>query len=313
MFVDRVKNDPAFARAAFKLQKDIKEASDPINHANTYFSVNDNLTLDTRTKGEDSRFTDAELEGLKGHEVSADFKQQRDSDHPRYQEVRVIAQTLAFGECGAKDVVRVCELLNEGYNRAECEGEEGYRDGDVLDEGIMRDMVRDKGVRVMVAEVPDGKEVVRDGSVIGCCVYSVGEEAGCIEGSENGGVKIGAIRMLVVKPQFQGLCVGERVLRKAERNMAKEGVGKVVGCVPSCRRRMVEWMERRGYQRVAKAPYPCEQVPFQVWKDRRDGLELHVMEKILAEREGGGEEGEGGRKEVRDGAGETTAYYTIDI
>ena len=227
MFVDRMKNDPKFAAEAMRLQKAIAAADEPENMAQTYLGQNNDLTLDTRKEGHTSAFTSKEIDelGLDDAEFSA-FKQQRDEeeDHPRLDEIRVISQTLAFSRATPKDAPAIAVLLNNSYNKAECNnGVEKFRTGDVIDVSTVMAMVRDPGCRMMISEVPDGKRVVKNGAIIAVCCYSVGEAAVTEEDKEmEGKRKPAAVRLLAVMPEFWGLCVGQRMLQRAEKDMIKE-------------------------------------------------------------------------------------------
>ena len=56
--------------------------------------------------------------------------------------------------------------------------------------------------------------------------------------------KVGAIRLLAVLPSFVGLCVGRRVLRRAEEVMRRD---ECVRCMRSdLRASVLRWFERRG-------------------------------------------------------------------
>ena len=140
----------------------------------------------------------------------------------------------------------------------------------------MCSMIKDPECNVLLAEVPDGKGVVKDGAILGVCVYSMGSSAGSLPGTD---AKPGAVRFLAVAKGFAGLCIGERTLRKAEKNMVEEGVGKIVFCVPGPRKGICEWAVRRGYTKKTEVPYPVDQVPFEVMKEKREGLTLAVFEK----------------------------------
>ena len=75
----------------------------------------------------------------------------------------------------------------------------------------------------MASEVPDGKRVVKNGAIIAVCCYSVGEAAVTEEDKEmEGKRKPAAVRLLAVMPEFWGLCVGQRMLQRAEKDMIKE-------------------------------------------------------------------------------------------
>ena len=312
MFVDRMKNDPKFAAEAMRLQKAIAAADEPENMAQTYLGQNNDLTLDTRKEGHTSAFTSKEIDelGLDDAEFSA-FKQQRDEeeDHPRLDEIRVISQTLAFSRATPKDAPAIAVLLNNSYNKAECNnGVEKFRTGDVIDVSTVMAMVRDPGCRMMISEVPDGKRVVKNGAIIAVCCYSVGEAAVTEEDKEmEGKRKPAAVRLLAVMPEFWGLCVGQRMLQRAEKDMIKEvrmdvllylvGDGILISCfdirhslfassqnatqnifaVPSTRRSMAHWLTRRGYSMTSSVDFPVDAVPFEVLPEVKSSLKVRTL------------------------------------
>lgn len=141
-------------------------------------------------------------------------------------------------------------------------------------------MIKDPECNVLLAEVPDGKGVVKNGAIIGVCVYSTGSSAGTLPGTD---AIPGAIRFLAVAKGFAGLCIGERTLRKAERNMVEEGVGKIVFCVPGLRKGICKWAMRRGYMKKTEVPYPVDKVPFKVMEEKINELTLVVFEKSIRE------------------------------
>jgi GNAT superfamily N-acetyltransferase len=111
---------------------------------------------------------------------------------------------------------------NEGEDITKNWGE-GFRTGDAVDTEVVMMMIRDPEVHVLVVEAPDGRGVVRNGTVLGVCCDSVG--AGAVKRLEGGeGEKIGgAIRILAVRSDFHGLCVGQRLLAKVSKASAQEG------------------------------------------------------------------------------------------
>ncbi|GMH53369.1 hypothetical protein TL16_g01440 [Triparma laevis f. inornata] len=284
MFVDRMKNDPKFAAEAMRLQKAIAKADEPENMAQTYLNQNNDLTLDTRKEHHSSAFTSKEIDelGLDETEFSA-YKQQRDEEdnHPRLDEIRVIAQTLAFSKASTKDAPAIAVLLNLAYNKAECNnGVEKFRTGDVIDEATVSAMIRDPGCRMMIAEVPDGKRVVKNGAIIAVCCYSVGAAAVTeTDSSMKAKRKPAAIRLLAVMSEFWGLCVGQRMLQRAEKDMIKEKATQNILAVPSTRKSMASWLNRRGYSMTSQVNFPVDTVPFEVLPEVKSDLKLLIFEK----------------------------------
>ena len=136
------------------------------------------------------------------------------------------------------------------------------------------------GWKVLIAEVPLGHSIVPDGTLLSCCVYSFGSSAA------SGGTtshKPGAIRLLAVSVDFLGLCIGQRMLSKVEKDMAEKSCDFNCVCVASTRKSMWKWAERRGYKRVSAVDFPVDKVPFRVKDERKNDLKLFVYEKWLRE------------------------------
>lgn len=113
-------------------------------------------------------------------------------DHPRLDEIRVISQTLAFSSATPKDSKQITTLMNNAYNKAERNnGIEKFRTGDVIDEETVKAMIEDKGCEIVIAEVPDGKRVVKNGAIIAVCCYGVGGNAVTEEEEEVRGLGLG--------------------------------------------------------------------------------------------------------------------------
>ena len=69
--------------------------------------------------------------------------------------------------------------------------------------------------------------------------------------------KLGSIRLFGVLPRYHGFCVGRRLLSKVEQEMKRLGCCKSMACVPSCRKSVMEWIDRRNYVDVGSIPYPA--------------------------------------------------------
>lgn len=57
---------------------------------------------------------------------------------------------------------------------------------------------------------------------------------------------LGVIRLLGVLPRYQGLCIGNRLLKRTEKAMHSQGCIRSMVCVPSPRHSMSNWIQRRG-------------------------------------------------------------------
>ncbi len=277
-FIERVKNDPKFRAEAFKLQDAIRVADEPGTAVQTYFGQNSALELDTREEGWSSEFGVEEREAAEGN----GFKQQRTllESHPRYDEIKVISQSIAFSEAGSGDVKEVTNILNLAYNKSEHRSSnphEGFRTGDVIDDDTVKAMIEDENVTLIVGEVPDGRGVISDGTMLCCAAFSSGPLAAK---ADQGSQMRGAIRMMAVRPDYQGLLLGHRLLQKIERTLLKRKCGSVVACVPSTRSTLISWLSRRSYNQIGTAPYPVDAVPFKV-NPGAATLRLLLFEKEL--------------------------------
>jgi hypothetical protein len=182
----------------------------------------------------------AELKHLAATE-GADAVPDRDGDNevvPR--EIRLIAQALAFSsDVTAADVPRVHQVLAAAY-AAECVGAESFRGGPALSSAAVEALVADPSYRWVLVEAPNGHRAEEDGALLGACCYSTdgvsrknGEVLaatpcfaraqgrlfspsvcpGQVEGA------LGAVRFFGVLPQYHGLCIGRRLLRRVEAAM----------------------------------------------------------------------------------------------
>lgn len=84
---------------------------------------------------------------------------------------------------------------------------------------------------------------------------------GAVEGA------LGSFRLLGILPQFQGYCLGLRLLHHVERLMFEAGCCRALACIPSSRESIFRWIERRGYDIVGERPYPCEALGHKLLND----------------------------------------------
>ena len=172
---------------------------------------------------------------------------------------------MAFREASAEDGAELAALINSGYS-GERQGEpEGFRTEPLMDAATVALMVADPECHWLLAEAPNGRGTVSDGTTLGCCCYSVGKAAASKVEREDvekaaatNGEKVGAIRLLTVLPAFRGLLVGRRLLERVERTLARKdhACSKVLCCVPELRVSMLEWAGQRGYTPTSTAEPP---------------------------------------------------------
>ena len=130
-------------------------------------------------------------------------------------EIKVIAQALAYRVATPDDIPEITRLLNAAYlPEVEPDGVEAFRVGAATSQESVEALFADASYTCQVVEAPSGRDVELDGIILGCCCYStdgVSRRNGQVEGP------LGSIRFMAVLPRFQGVCVGLRLLRKIEQ------------------------------------------------------------------------------------------------
>lgn len=302
--VHRCKTDPAFASSMLRLQSSILASSSPGNLPQTYFGQNQDLTLDTRGPSDTCALTPDELDEIDrecppspSSSSSGRYKQQKSPYEGRMNEVQLISQGLAFCDARPGDAGKVASIINVGYASHENKLNETYRsralkDGcgdrhddsrgmcDIVDADTVRTMISSTDIKATLTQAPIGTSLTPSGSTLGCVIHrtslstnEVGES--CV---------VCSVMYAAVKPQYYGLYVGTRMIKKVESSVLNscDGVDRklpryVCFCVPSVRKSLIRWLERRGYEIFSRAEYPRSQVPFEV----TDGVELVVMRKSI--------------------------------
>lgn len=177
-----------------------------------------------------------------------------DEEETFTDEIKIISQALAFRKAEPDDLMEVMRLLNSAYSVETGDGEEAFRKGDGMSVEVLISLFDDKSFEWLVVEAPNGREAVKDGALLGVCVYStdgVSRRNGEVEG------KLGSIRILAVLPQFHGYVIGLRLLKRVESNMFKAGCVRSMACIPSVRTTLEEWFEHRGYKLAGVTAYPA--------------------------------------------------------
>ena len=86
--------------------------------------------------------------------------------------------------------------------------------------------------------------------------------------------------MLTVRPDVQARGLGRRMLQEAERYAAAQGARRMRMAVITLRDTLLEWYERRGYQRTGElTPFPYGKDEF--GRPQRDDLQFEALEKAL--------------------------------
>jgi ribosomal protein S18 acetylase RimI-like enzyme len=168
-------------------------------------------------------------------------------------EIHIISQALAYREATLDDAKELHALLCSAY-KPEIEGSESFRQGEVVSESVVHTLLHDATYKWLLVEAPSGKNIERDGVILGAACFStdgVSRKNGVVEG------QLGSIRFLAVLPRYHGFCVGRRLLERAEEAMFKNNCCKVMACIPTTRVSAMEWVDRRGYTEAGSIPYPA--------------------------------------------------------
>lgn len=208
------------------------------------------------------------------------------SQHERIDEVRVVAQALAFRQAVIGDILDLTRLVNDAYAPESSGYPQGFRTQTLVDVETIRAMIWDKDCHWILvreisaryqhtkrlvppipklsfqilslplllrsqAEAPNGRGAVPDGTILGCLCYS-------LQGAEGSLDHAAAIRLLGVSPPFQALYVGRRLLQRFESAMANCGCPRVRFCIPELRSSIAEWSRRQGYETFGVAEFPLE-------------------------------------------------------
>ena len=105
---------------------------------------------------------------LSAEKQSADepFENENFSD-----QIKIISQALAFRTPISSELPALLELLNNAY-KAEIVGPECFRQGPVFSVDEIAVMLADPTYKWLIVEAPNGRGVISDGSIIGCCCFS---------------------------------------------------------------------------------------------------------------------------------------------
>ena len=309
---------------------------------------------------ESERQADEEADGGRRQQLN---QKERDEDHARYTEVKAVAQTLAFRVLDGdertnpepskalRDAVRV---INSAYDKSESlpssfptfaaaaaaarastsKNVPFRRPCDVLTPSMLQSMLATPGVECMVAEVPNGKGAVPDGTVIAAACYAV--TAGVRSSSAS-------VSLLAVDQRFWHLYVGKRLLAKVERRiltllaattdareegrkaaqtptdgMTKRGDAdddatttvRTYTCLPSPLLGTQVWLERQGYRQSSTAVYPFDDVPFEILPEFKEGVGGDDQGAVEAAVE---EEGTTATKETKEQQPASSARHRIEL
>lgn len=196
--------------------------------------------------------------------------------------IMIASQPLAFRDAVESDLKQIHIILTLAYT-PEVNGAESFRSGEVVRLETIQSLYEDKSYRWIVVEVPDGRGIENDGSIIGACCFSIdgtSRRNGVVEG------KLGSIRYFGLLPQYHGVLIGQRMLTKIERIIQESGCCRVMACIPESRKYLVSWLSRRGYDNVKTMPYPSEMLSHSMTRK----IDLFIFVKMLKTSEVNSEE-----------------------
>ena len=169
------------------------------------------------------------------------------------EEMVAMSQALAYRPADISDANIIKILLNKSY-APEVEGPESFRAaGDVISKEEIETSITENALTWIVVEVPEGRDTTDDGNIIAVCCYTsdgVSRRNGEVEGN------LGSVRFFAVLPKYHGLCIGQRLLDKLEREMMKVNCVRMMFSVPSSRYGMQKWLEKRRFQLAGAMAYP---------------------------------------------------------
>ena len=201
------------------------------------------------------------------------------ADEERFpEEILIISQALAYRDAIESDLIEIARLLNAAYE-PETRGEEAFRRGDGITADSVGELFQDKSYLWQIVEAPNGRGIEVDGVMLGVCCFSIdgiSRRNGEVEGN------LGAIRLFGILPRFRGVCIGLRLLRRVEAFMMQSGCCRVMACIPSPRKSMAEWLERKKYLLAGTSPYPARAVGHEVLEEKHNGEELKLLMYIKA-------------------------------
>lgn len=87
-------------------------------------------------------------------------------------EIKIIAQALAFRVACEDDIPAITNLLRQAY-LVETDGSESFRTGDSFSTESVIALYSDPSYRWLIVEAPNGQGVEVDGVMLGICCYSM--------------------------------------------------------------------------------------------------------------------------------------------
>lgn len=169
-------------------------------------------------------------------------------------EIKVIAQALAYRDPEPEDLNVLYSLLNASYS-VEWTGSQAFRqEGDCVDKSTLEDMIASSEYRWIVVEAPGRSRDDGRSLILGAACFTTSgscKRNGTVEG------RLGSVRFFFVSPEFQRLNVGKRLLFRVEKAMHEEGCVRIMFSIPSTRSMLETWLHNKDFEQVASIPYPA--------------------------------------------------------
>lgn len=194
--------------------------------------------------------------GLGAEDIMKEFKKEHEDEQAAEheeaenfaEEIQMISRPFAYRAGTLDDIDALYRLFNEAY-KPDIEGSESFRVGPAIEKESLVSLFEDTSYQWIVMETIDENSVI-----LGACCFSTDGISRC-----NGKVEgtLGSIRLFGVLPRYHGFCIGARLLQKIEDIVFKSGCVRIMSCIPSTRKLMQKWVERRNYVRVGSTLYPA--------------------------------------------------------
>lgn len=193
-------------------------------------------------------------------------------------EIMIISQALAYRPMMKNDIFEVYKLLHAAY-QSEINGDESFRNGESIELPLIESLFNDPSYNWLIVEAPSGRNIELDGIILGVCCYTtdgIFKYNGQIEGT------LGSIRFLGILPRYHGFCIGRRLLERIENVMRKANCCRIMLCIVETRQSMIDWIQRRKYERYGSVCYPTNHLGHQL-KNNMENIELIRFIKSLNE------------------------------
>lgn len=101
-----------------------------------------------------------------------EIKMEGDEKEVFPEEIRIVAQALAFRVATPGDIAEIWSVLSASY-KPEVTGNESFRSGEVVSLQSIHQIFDDPSYHWLLVESPNGHGFIEDGSILGVCCYSL--------------------------------------------------------------------------------------------------------------------------------------------